>query len=417
MFTDAVAGYSIEYPEGWRAGSRPEGDVPREEQHRADHRRRGSLPSAAAIQSEVAAVPGARIESSQPVTVAGSPPHKVVYSTPERPERGHREAGHARHRPLLPGACRQGGDRRSRHAARSRPRRPADDRELPVAVTSLYREPETAQPEIAWPGLEADDVFKLYGRRWVETVAFAGSISGSSGQRSWRCSAPRVPARDLPAARGRHGSALGRRRSRVGDLVGRLGEAGLAAYRAREVAVGFPERQPVADLSAEENSPYPCAWPASPQRGARRRGARRVRPRAPPRRPTCGPLRRRAAARRHRRGRGPACAARPRRQADGRARCGERGGRARRSAPATRRRRLDGGHNYPLVASRLRGRSRDRAPRRSGRLVAPGRSTGGSGGVQTWPPMIVRWKVSGRQATWPGTAPCRTVHRWRPAGA
>src|SRR5213075_3064634 len=70
---------------------------------------------------------------------------------------------------------RQRGDRRSRHAAGRRQRRclPADDRELPVAVRSLYREPEQRE-ELSFGALEFHDVFKIYRSGPAETVALRG---------------------------------------------------------------------------------------------------------------------------------------------------------------------------------------------------------------------------------------------------
>ena len=86
-FTDAAAGYSIEYPEGWaQQGAGPKVTFRDKNNIVRIIVAEGSLPSAAAIQSEVAALPGARIESPpQPVTLAGSPAFKVVYSTRSAP--------------------------------------------------------------------------------------------------------------------------------------------------------------------------------------------------------------------------------------------------------------------------------------------------------------------------------------------
>src|SRR5207245_5561467 len=86
-----------------------------------------------------------------------------------------REARHPRRRPLLPLARGQGSGRRSRHAARRRQRGcvPADDRELPVEVRSLWREPERVR-ELSFGALECHDVFKIYRSGPVETVALRG---------------------------------------------------------------------------------------------------------------------------------------------------------------------------------------------------------------------------------------------------
>ena len=123
-----------------------------------------------------------------------------------------------------------------------------------MAVTSLYREPDTAQPEIAWPALEAHDVFKLYGGGSVETVALRGLDL-------------RIERAEIVALLGPSGSgkstflqlAAGMDQPSAGDVrafgtsLGRLGEAGLAAYRAREVAVIFQSDNLWPILSAEEN--------------------------------------------------------------------------------------------------------------------------------------------------------------------
>src|SRR5207244_13341041 len=48
-----------------------------------------------------------------------------------------------------------------------------DDRELPVAVASLWREPERGE-ELSFGALEFHDVFKIYRSGPVETVALRG---------------------------------------------------------------------------------------------------------------------------------------------------------------------------------------------------------------------------------------------------
>src|SRR5207248_617023 len=82
------------------------------------------------------------------------------------------QAGHAPSRPVLPFACGQGGDCRSRHAGGRRQRRrvPVDDRELPVAVTSLWREPERRE-QLSFGALEFHDVFKIFRSGPVATLA------------------------------------------------------------------------------------------------------------------------------------------------------------------------------------------------------------------------------------------------------
>src|SRR5581483_1131289 len=93
----------------------------------------------------------------------------------ERTERGHREAGRARRRPLLRRRAREGGGRGPGHAAGCRQRRrlPADDPELPVEVASLYREPDHEE-QLSFGALEFHDVFRIYRSGPAETVALRG---------------------------------------------------------------------------------------------------------------------------------------------------------------------------------------------------------------------------------------------------
>src|SRR5207245_5619866 len=70
---------------------------------------------------------------------------------------------------------RPSGRRRSRNAGRGRQRRrlPADDRELSMELTSLYREPER-RDEIGFGALEFHDVFRIFRSGAAETVALRG---------------------------------------------------------------------------------------------------------------------------------------------------------------------------------------------------------------------------------------------------
>src|SRR5204862_6730098 len=64
---------------------------------------------------------------------------------------------------------------RSRHAGGRRQRRriPDDDRELPVAVASLWREPDRRESP-SFGALEFHDVFRIYRSGPAETVALRG---------------------------------------------------------------------------------------------------------------------------------------------------------------------------------------------------------------------------------------------------
>jgi putative ABC transport system ATP-binding protein len=122
-----------------------------------------------------------------------------------------------------------------------------------VELRSLYREPERRE-EIAFGALEFHDVFRIFRSGPAETVALRGLDL-------------RIEPRELVALFGPSGSgkstamhlAAGLDEASAGDVVvagrslTRLGEAGLSAYRAREVAIVFQSGNLWPDLSAREN--------------------------------------------------------------------------------------------------------------------------------------------------------------------
>jgi putative ABC transport system ATP-binding protein len=122
-----------------------------------------------------------------------------------------------------------------------------------VAVRSLYREPEH-RDEPAFGALEFRDVFRIYRSGPAETVALRGlnlrversefvALYGPSG--SGKSTALHLAAGlDEPSA----GDVLARGRS-----LSRLGETGLAEYRAHDVAIVFQSENLWPDLSAREN--------------------------------------------------------------------------------------------------------------------------------------------------------------------
>jgi putative ABC transport system ATP-binding protein len=122
-----------------------------------------------------------------------------------------------------------------------------------VEVASLYREPERHE-EIAFGALEFHDVFKIFRSGPAETVALRGldlrieqrefvALFGPSG--SGKSTALHLAAAlDEPSA--------GDVRV-LGRSLSRLGEAELAAYRARDVAIVFQSGNLWPELSAHEN--------------------------------------------------------------------------------------------------------------------------------------------------------------------
>ena len=122
-----------------------------------------------------------------------------------------------------------------------------------MEVRSLYREPERRE-EISFGALELHDVFRIFRSGPVETVALRGLDL-------------RVEPRELVALLGPSGSgkstalhlAAGLDEPSAGDVrsfgrsLARLGEAELASYRARDVALVFQSGNLWPGLTAREN--------------------------------------------------------------------------------------------------------------------------------------------------------------------
>ncbi len=120
-------------------------------------------------------------------------------------------------------------------------------------MTSLYREPERRE-ELTWGALEFHDVFKIYRSGPVETVALRGLDL-------------RVEPGEIVAVHGPSGSgkstmlrlAAGLEQPSAGDVrslgrpLGRLDRDGLAAYRAKTLAIVFQNANLWPQLSALEN--------------------------------------------------------------------------------------------------------------------------------------------------------------------
>jgi len=123
-----------------------------------------------------------------------------------------------------------------------------------MAVRSLYVEPAKDAQEVGWGALECHDVFKIYRAGPVETVALRGldlkvepgelvAILGPSG-----CGKSTL----LALAAGLDQPSAGELRV-WGRSLGRLDEAELAAYRARDLAIVFQSDNLWPALSAQEN--------------------------------------------------------------------------------------------------------------------------------------------------------------------
>jgi ABC-type lipoprotein export system ATPase subunit len=123
-----------------------------------------------------------------------------------------------------------------------------------MAVRSLYVEPVAGSEEVRWGALECHDVFKIYRSGPVETVALRGldlriepgelvAILGPSG-----CGKSTL----LALAAGLDEPSAGELRV-WGRSLGRLDEAELATYRARDLAIVFQSDNLWPALSAQEN--------------------------------------------------------------------------------------------------------------------------------------------------------------------
>jgi putative ABC transport system ATP-binding protein len=121
-------------------------------------------------------------------------------------------------------------------------------------VKSLYAEPAEEAELLHWGALECRDVFKIYRSGPVETVALRGldlkvepgeliAILGPSG-----CGKSTL----LALAAGLDEPSAGELRV-WGRSLGRLDEAELAAYRARDLAIVFQSENLWPALSAQEN--------------------------------------------------------------------------------------------------------------------------------------------------------------------
>jgi putative ABC transport system ATP-binding protein len=123
-----------------------------------------------------------------------------------------------------------------------------------MAVKSLYVEPDEGSEQVHWGALECHDVFKIFRSGPVETVALRGldlkiepeemvAILGPSG-----CGKSTL----LALAAGLDEPSAGELRV-WGRPLGRLDEAELAAYRARDLAIVFQSDNLWPALSAQEN--------------------------------------------------------------------------------------------------------------------------------------------------------------------
>jgi len=141
-------------------------------------------------------------------------------------------------------------------------------------MRSLYDEPEAPAAELTWPALECIDVFRIYRSGPVETVALRGldlrieagefvAVLGPSG-----CGKSTF----LALAAGLDETSAGEVRT-FGRPLSRLGEAELAAYRARELAIVFQSDNLWPALSAQENVALALRLAGLPEAGRRARSA------------------------------------------------------------------------------------------------------------------------------------------------
>src|SRR6202165_2162017 len=123
-----------------------------------------------------------------------------------------------------------------------------------MAGKSLYVEPAEGAEEVHWGALECHDVFKIYRSGPVETVALRGldlkiepgelvAVLGPSG-----CGKSTLLALAAGLAEPSAGEIPARARS-----LGRLDDAELATYRARDLAIVFQSDNIWPALSAQEN--------------------------------------------------------------------------------------------------------------------------------------------------------------------
>ena len=122
-----------------------------------------------------------------------------------------------------------------------------------MQIRSLYQEPET-QDEVAWGALEFHDVFKIFRSGPVETVALRGLDLRIDQQEFLAVLGPSGSGKStmLHLSAGLDEPSAGDVRVFGRSLV-RLGEAELAEFRAREVAVVFQNDNLWPALSALEN--------------------------------------------------------------------------------------------------------------------------------------------------------------------
>ena len=216
------SGWSIKYPEGWAQSGGPNATVFRDKNNIVRVVvRPGSAPKPRG--SSKRPVAEGRADHLRAVgALAWSPAcDQGCLHHPEPAEPRHRQAPDTDRRPVLRRPRREGRDDRSRHAGRRRQRGcvPADEREPPVEVRSLYREPER-QEQVEWGALELHDVFKIFRAGDTDVVALRGLDLRSRAGRAGGRSRPVGLGEDDPASpRGRAGPAVGRRGSRLGALA------------------------------------------------------------------------------------------------------------------------------------------------------------------------------------------------------